>query len=238
MKVISFSLFGDDPAYQNGAIANLKLCREIYPDWQCRFFVSQEVPAEIVDQLSSDGEVVSMTRTDVADGTFWRFLPVSDPDLEICLIRDLDARVTSREKRVVDHWLDSGKACHIIRDRPWHCFPMMAGLWGVRGQAIPQIGDLIAAWPDFSTWGADQTFLADIIYPLIKDDVLIHTDFVIYEGETVQPMPIPRVDNDYMGRPVGRGKITRERVDAFDRHGKKGLRVCQFPAPYSKEPTD
>jgi len=32
-KIISFSLWGDNPVYTQGAIRNAELAKEIYPDW-------------------------------------------------------------------------------------------------------------------------------------------------------------------------------------------------------------
>ena len=38
MKLITFSLWGQDPKYLVGAIRNAELASEIYPDWICRFY--------------------------------------------------------------------------------------------------------------------------------------------------------------------------------------------------------
>ena len=54
-KIISFSLFGDHPRYQSGALETLYLSRVIYPGWICRFYVSEEIPEVIVDQLREGG---------------------------------------------------------------------------------------------------------------------------------------------------------------------------------------
>jgi len=35
-KIISFSLWGDNPIYTQGAIRNAELAKEVYPDWVCR----------------------------------------------------------------------------------------------------------------------------------------------------------------------------------------------------------
>ena len=37
MKVIAFSLWGDNPKYTLGALQNLSLAKLVYPDWVCRF---------------------------------------------------------------------------------------------------------------------------------------------------------------------------------------------------------
>ena len=47
-KIISFSLWGDNPKYTIGAINNAKLSQSIYPDWICRFYCGKSVPEEIL----------------------------------------------------------------------------------------------------------------------------------------------------------------------------------------------
>ncbi len=43
MKIISFSLWGQNPKYLTGAIRNAVLVKQIYPDWVCRFYVDNKV---------------------------------------------------------------------------------------------------------------------------------------------------------------------------------------------------
>ena len=38
-KIISFSLWGDIPTYTEGAIKNVQLAKEVFPDWICRFYI-------------------------------------------------------------------------------------------------------------------------------------------------------------------------------------------------------
>ena len=52
-KVISFSLYGNDPKYCVGAIKNAKLAKYIYPDWVCRFKV--KVSHTYLSQLIKPG---------------------------------------------------------------------------------------------------------------------------------------------------------------------------------------
>ena len=42
----------------------------------------------------------------------------------------------------------------------------------------------------------DQTFLNDFIYPIIKDNCLVHSSFTIYSNENTKLFPIP-YDNEY-----------------------------------------
>ena len=46
-KVISFSLWGNNPTYNIGAIKNAELAKEFYPDFECWFYIHEEtVPFE------------------------------------------------------------------------------------------------------------------------------------------------------------------------------------------------
>ncbi len=135
-KVISFSLWGNNPLYTVGAIKNADLAPQIYPGWICRFYKDATVPSEIIENLAGRDyvEIVSMDKpSDDFLGSFWRFLAISDRDVEITIIRDADSRLNWREKAAVDEWLASGLPFHLMRDHPWHKSEIMAGMWGVKG---------------------------------------------------------------------------------------------------------
>ncbi len=154
------------------------MAKEIYPDWVCRFYVAKSVPKDIIDKLKffDNVQIVEMNT-----GAFWRFYPVSDKDIDIVIIRDCDSRVNNREREAVDEWLKSDKGFHIMRDHPHHKFPIMGGMWGAKRGVIDNIEELIRfhvgnfplGWPH----GMDQTFLRNVIYPMIKDNCLVHDEF-------------------------------------------------------------
>ena len=51
-KVLSFSLWGDNPTYNIGAIKNAELAKEFYTDFECWFYIHQEsVPEETIKKL-------------------------------------------------------------------------------------------------------------------------------------------------------------------------------------------
>ena len=39
LKVISFSLWGDNPTYTQGGIINAELAKIYYPDFECWFYI-------------------------------------------------------------------------------------------------------------------------------------------------------------------------------------------------------
>ena len=80
MKLITFSLFGDNPLYCVGAVENARLAKEIYPDWTARFYVAQDVPSMYLDAIEEyDGEIIHCEKKNAYDGLNWRFRPLYDP---------------------------------------------------------------------------------------------------------------------------------------------------------------
>ena len=89
MRLITFSLFGDNPLYCQGAVENAKIARVIYPEWTPRFYVAQDVPEHYIEEIEGYGaEVVRCEKKNSYDGLNWRFRPLNEPDVEywICLL--------------------------------------------------------------------------------------------------------------------------------------------------------
>lgn len=179
-KIISFSLWGDDKShYVIGAIRNAELCEKIFPGWKCRFYIDKNMCNNIKEELLKlNAEVIEKEITHVFAPYLWRFLAV---DSDIMISRDCDSRISIREKIAVDEWLKSDKNFHIIRDHPHHNFLILAGMWGVRNNLLSNIEELIKKWVHVNKKQNDQIFLANIVYPLIKDDVYIHDEFIRFE---------------------------------------------------------
>lgn len=181
MKIISFSIWGSDPTYCNGAIENARISNEIYPGWTVRVYHDTSVPQECVDKLKSlNAETVLIPHSRGQwDGLFWRFYPVSE-DVERVIIRDTDSRLNWREKSAVDDWITSGYPFHCMRDHCEHNVPIMGGMWGVVGGYIKDIQKMIETWTDFYHKGTDQTFLERYIWPRVRDHAIVHDRF--HEG--------------------------------------------------------
>lgn len=178
-KIISFSLFGDDPKYTIGMLCNVELSKIIYPNWICRIYYGKSVPSEIIFKLSSydNVELVHMEENDTISYMTWRFLSIDDDEVSVMLCRDADSRLSFREKYLVDIFLNSEYMIHDIRDHYLHSH-IMGGMWGMKKGAISSMKDLL----DKSiytgkglSYGSDQNFLIFDIYPHIKDITLTHS---------------------------------------------------------------
>lgn len=205
-RVISFSLWGNNPTYSHGALENAKLALKFYPDFECWFYIHKDtVKAEVINELSALKNVKIVFKAgDLSDLSvkpmMWRFEPIDDPDVEVMLSRDTDTRFLEREKMAVMEWLHSNKTFHIMRDHPHHAFKILGGMFGTRKFNNFSWTKSIQNYPRNSPRDYDQKFLEDIIYPQIKDSALIHTSFKHYDGESYKPFPIEFSEkHDFVG---------------------------------------
>jgi len=211
-KIISFSLWGNDLFYLEGALENIKCQQKLFSDWTCRFYCHTSVDLEWINKLKEqDAEIVKKEEEPVikhmdAPGMFWRFEVLKDKDVERFIVRDVDGRLTQREKNCVLDWEKSRKEFHIIRDHSMHNTRIMGGMWGATKQFIRRIdyNKLIEDFNNLSydnVYATDQEFLARIIYPLIKNTACIHDDWDRFK-EGARRIPHLRLDNHYIGEPI------------------------------------
>jgi len=200
MKIITFSLWGDNPKYNIGAIKNCELAKIHYPDWICRFYVAQNTPKETIKILKSKENIEIIETEEAGDWKFTlkRFLPFSEPNVEAFISRDCDSRISTREAFAVNLWLNSNKKFHIMRDHPFHgSFPILAGMFGAKKEIIKDINQLIKQYQIENLneqYHFDQIFLLKYIWPKIKDDSLIHDEFF-----DKKPFPTMRLNNQFVG---------------------------------------
>lgn len=178
-KIISFCIFGNNILYHKGAEYNIELAKEIYPDWICRFYLFQEC-FYLEDRLKSNNvEIIKVNEQGSFFSTMYRFLPIGEQDVDFFICRDTDSRLSWREKEAVDEWLDSGKDYHIMKDHPHHYyegFPILAGMWGARGNLISNIKELIDYFTknEQNIKGIDQKFLYYLFHNYAKSSFLEH----------------------------------------------------------------
>ena len=178
-KVISFSLYGNNPKYCVGAIKNAKLAKYIYPDWISRFYISKNVDSCYVNELRNmdNTEIIILNEFENNKGLFWRFLTICDTSVDVMISRDCDSRLCMREKYAVDDWISSDNGFHIMRDHPYHHFKIMGGMFGVKNGCLPNFAKLLNNCKNNNVYNDDQFFLQDIIYPIIKENSTIHDTF-------------------------------------------------------------
>jgi len=213
-KIISFSLWGEDPKYTIGAIENVKLAKIIYSDWICRFYCGKTVPKNIISELEKyeNSEVIIMDEQGDWTGMFWRFFACEDSDVMIS--RDTDSRLSHREKFAVDEWLSSDKDFHIMRDHPHHKTEILGGMWGCRNGILKDIRTMINNYIKGDFWQVDQNFLREKIYPIILDKSFVHDSYFNFEVHK-KLFPFERKELEFVG-------------DVFDENNKRHSEYYKF----------
>lgn len=175
-KIISISVWGNNPAYSIGAIKNVEIAQNLFPDWVCRIFVDDTVPTHYVEKMLKFHNVeLAQLDNDHLYGMFWRFYSMFQNEDDIVISRDSDSRLSEREKKCIDEWLASDKKFSIIRDHHRHYdWPMLGGMWGMKGKLDDETFSLMEKYAQKHVYAVDQVFLRDLIWPKAEKDCLIH----------------------------------------------------------------
>lgn len=201
-KVISFSVYGDNPKYTIGLIRNLDLIKEIYPNWTTYVYFNNTVPSEIIDEVNSFENVETFDMSELQiPGMFWRFQPNDDENVERFVIRDTDSRVTEREKVAVYEWIEDNKVLHIMRDHPHHNYPILGGMWGMKCEHTFNMKEEFINYTDSKELFekmTDMNFLRDIVYPKFSQDSTVHASYHGYEP-WAKEFTSPLIDKRFIG---------------------------------------
>lgn len=204
-RLITFSLWGGETRYLEGAVENARLAAQIYPGWIARYYCAPDVTGPVRAALREAGaELVDMeTPTSPWYGLCWRFLAIDDPTIERMISRDTDSRLNPREAACVRRWEETGRAFHVMRDHPFHDVPIPGGMFGCRGGAI-DMRTLLACWQRFDRKGCDQDFLGLLVWPLVASDHLAHDELHELSGAFAEPFPAhaPMQYGSFVGEPV------------------------------------
>ena len=220
LDVIAFSLWGAQPRYLWGALDNLLAAKSLFPGWQVRISLDDTVPAawqaafmELGAQLQHEpnGQTVRQRLC-------WRFHVANDPAVRHFLVRDIDSVLNPRDHAAVAAWLASGRRFHIMRDWWTHTDLIQAGMWGGSAGLLPSIEALLAQYRPraMETPNVDQWFLRDSVWPLLRDDCLVHDRCFNPPGRQPWPVPAP-AGNMHVGQNehAARQAAQRERLQAW-----------------------
>lgn len=227
-QVISFSLYGDQLRFTIGAIKNAQLAQRFFPGFTVRYYYGKSVPKwvlstllmfENVELIKVDDEENNISRT-------WRFMACLDPDVDVVLSRDVDARLSLREAEAHQEFMDSNFNFHIIRDHPTgHGYLISAGMFAMKTQAYGNLMHKLLLAEDFQDqYMADQNFMTQKFYPHVAKDCLIHDPYYGYEPtppsekRTIKKKPLSTLshigcavdENDVYVYPEDRNNAIRE----------------------------
>lgn len=215
-NIIAYSLWGDKPMYWVGALRNIELADKYFPGWISRFYIDKNCKQDLIDTIKGNNVEIILVdsnsmnntqnwQTHSFQGMFWRFWASEEEDVDIFLSRDCDSRLSERELKTVNEWISSDKLFHIMRDHPYHTTPILGGMWGCRGGIMRKIklSDKILNWTAQKNgnynFGVDQDFLAKVIYPLIINTAMEHSEFNLRFGGEIRPFPTIRNNYEFVG---------------------------------------
>ena len=219
---ISYSLWGDNKVYTYGMIENVLIAKEMYSEWIVRIHYNDTVPKKVIDWLTkqSNVEMVHHEGTDkLASNMFWRFYDLFLPDT-VVIVRDADSRITQREVKFVNEWLESDKDFHIVRDADTNTCPIIGGAFGCKNNCLEYITvpsgsrnvnnpplnfipglELMELYikqipEERDVYNVDQIFLYSYVYPFVVNKSMVHCSHNMYEPFAKK---IDSVETGYMG---------------------------------------
>lgn len=187
-KVVSFCLYGCNATYIIGMKENIKLAKQYYSEWELRIYHNNSVPEKYINEYK-ELDAVCILCENIGEnklnweGMFWRWFPLNDSSVDIWISRDADSRLSEREAKIVDEWIDSGKTLHCIRDHRCHFNYIMGGMFGINNklfhekytfQTVSQIIKELSVYYKERPYNVDQIFLNDNLWKILKDDVMAH----------------------------------------------------------------
>jgi hypothetical protein len=175
MKHISFCLYGDDIKYYKGAEKNISLIKELLPDWTPVIYYSpSSFKPEYINILNElGGKLINVDTIEFSKyltyPMFWRYLTFFESGYSI--IRDLDSRISEREVKYINNWVNSDLDYFIIRDHPWHSL-VPGGLVGLKLDNS-DIKDFFTEFVKNNGlgWGTDQEMLSKYFDKIDKSNV-------------------------------------------------------------------
>ncbi|MGK7913083.1 MAG: tetratricopeptide repeat protein [Synechococcus sp.] len=195
VKAIAFSLWGNHRRYLYGALRNMLLAPDIYPDWQLWFYVDSSVPAAFRNLLADLGGKILLQPDgqSLRQKLCWRFKVADAKTVGYFMVRDIDSVINVREYNAVQQWLASDRWFHIIRDWWSHTDLVLAGLWGGVAGVLPNLEQMLASYisKDVETPNIDQWFLRDRVWRYIKVSCLINDRCFQQAGSQPLPGPTP-----------------------------------------------
>jgi len=206
VKVFSFCIYGTNKKYCQGLIENIKIIQNNYPDFEVWIYGGFDVPVEYVNKYHQFTNVryIELPYNDLTL-MYYRFMPIDNSNVELCFIRDADSRIGERDQWCINQFINNDMKFHIIRDHNQHKLRIMGGMWGIKqGILNESIQEMFYIWKDktnhkLTDYRSDQYFLQDCIYNLIKNDVLIHSDYNFYSDENISKIECDNTSNNFVG---------------------------------------
>lgn len=191
MVVWSYSLYGNNkevyykPMLDNILTANAVGAKILISTTELFEAEVKEYFATYLDDITI--KVYPSTHFDGSE-MILRFLAVETISADFYFIKDADSIVTDREISIMNDWMMlSTEPFLIIRDNSIHVAPMLAGMFGFkrneREAFVKHCQRYFTTSPRAYRYGMDQRWLADEIYPLIRNKAQVYSSYFYFTEE-------------------------------------------------------
>ena len=208
MYAFSFCLYGaPNPKYYQGLLRNIEQIHAHFPGWVIYVYTGSDVPSWFIELLVKAGVRVRPVKSTGPILMMHRFLAIDESDVDAMIVRDADSRVHHRDRFAIQEFIVSPYKAHAIRDHPYHTIELLGGLWGMK-KSVDLFNMAPLVEPYLQTpwkFGDDQVFLRGIVYPKLKDTLLVHTSqtYRYSNEETHAPFPWAFTEACYCGKAEG-----------------------------------
>jgi len=215
VNVFSFCLYGpENPRYYPGMLENIYLAGMYYPTWKVYVYVGSDVPEEFIQRMAAfSNAVIRKTGITGSKNMIERFFAIDEDGVELMMVRDADSRIHWRDRWCINEFLKTNLIGHTIRDNIEHTAKLMGGLWGMRkipGFSVRKEYENYIEDPNLGFRHAhDQNFLADVVYPKIVNQLLVHYSHgrVRIGEQYAVEIPFQWTNDRYCGRIEGQPYI-------------------------------
>ncbi len=211
MKVVSFCIYGSNEKYCRGLLENIEIIINKLSVFHIFIYVGDNVPQEWIDKYREYKKVKLIYTNRIGhDNMINRFFAIDEPHVELMIVRDADSRIHHRDLWCIYHFVHSNYGAHTIRDHPYHVTQIMGGLWGLKKNVLNKtISELYSLYNSnnvaVNLIQHDQFFLRDVVYNLIKSDLIVYgLSKELYFGEDKHFLIIPFSikNNDFCGQVI------------------------------------
>jgi hypothetical protein len=211
MKVISFCIYGSNEKYCRGLLENIEIIINKLPQFHIFIYVGDNVPEKWISNYREYDKVKLIYTNSIGlNNRIKRFFAIDEPDVELMIVRDADSRIHDRDVWCIYHFIHSNFKAHNIRDHPFHKMQIMAGLWGLKkGLLNKSMSELYSFYnPNNKLVNEvqhDQYFLRDIVYNLIKNNLIVYissNDLIFERAVHHLFIPFQITDNDFCGQVI------------------------------------
>jgi hypothetical protein len=171
----------------------------VYPDWSLCVFLDETVPQSFLLQLLEGGcRIVHVDANIEPNGMMWRYDINALEGFDRVIFRDADSRLTVKERNAVNEWVASKKPLHLMRDHPFHKYPILGGMFGVVLDSEPG-KSLMSIKSNSVDYGSDIDALSRCLGDYFNPEfAMVHDEFFFSNGAE-RPFPGRGATLSYVG---------------------------------------